>query len=58
MKLRTKKGFVNLNLVDSTGQNYTIDPKMDPFVHRSQVRRSEAAQLYDLSVSWEHAGSL
>jgi len=36
MKLRTKKGFVNLNLVDSTGQNYTIDPKMDPFVHRSQ----------------------
>lgn len=36
MKLRTKTGYTHLNLTDSTGTTYVIDPSRDPFIHGSQ----------------------
>lgn len=51
MKLRTKKGFVNLNLVDSTGQQYTINPDDDPFLHKSQVSPWQALSPVHPSLS-------
>jgi len=37
MKLRTKTGWVYLNVTDSHGDSHLISPKHDPYLYRSQA---------------------